>query len=104
MIFAAVFSDPALNAGYRARLKADGRGPHKAYVAFEKYLQAEQRMGRIAEGVDPTTTAQQLIASAFFQAFTDQFLGVTPTPAGDKRWSVAQVAAMMATWEPAKHR
>jgi AcrR family transcriptional regulator len=103
-IFTAVFSDPALNAGYRARMKLDGRGPHKAYVAFEKYLEAEQRMGRIASGVDPTTTAQQLVASAFFQAFTDQFLGIAATPATDKRWAVAQIAAMTATWEPAKKR
>jgi len=103
-MFAAVFSDPALNESYRAQMKVDGRGPHKAYVLFERYLQAEQRMGRISQGVDPTTTGQQLIASAFFQAFTERFLGAAATAAGDKQWSVAQVTAITATWEPSTER
>jgi AcrR family transcriptional regulator len=101
-IFAAVISDPALNAGYRARLGAQGRGPHRAYAWFEKYLQAEQRMQRIGDEVDPTTTAQQLVAIAFFQAFTERFLDAAPTAAVDRKWAAAHVGALIASWEPAK--
>jgi AcrR family transcriptional regulator len=99
-LFAAVVSDPALNAGYRAQLGAQNRGPHRAYARVEKYLQAEQRMKRIGEAVDATATAQQLIAIAFFQAFTERFLAATPTAAGDKRWASAQVRALLADWQP----
>jgi AcrR family transcriptional regulator len=99
-IFAAVLSDPALNAGYRARLGAQGRGPHRAYAWFETYLQAEQRINRIGSAVDPTATAQQLVAIAFFQAFTERFLGTTPTAAADRRWVSAQVGALIASWAP----
>jgi hypothetical protein len=99
-IFAAVFSDPALNAGYRARLAKGGRGPHHAYAGFEKYLQAEQRMNRVGAEVDAATSAQQLVAIAFFQAFTERFLGATPTAAKDKRWASAQVGALLASWPP----
>jgi AcrR family transcriptional regulator len=101
-IFTAVVSDPSLNAGYRAKLGETGRGPHRAYAWFEKYLQAEQRMNRIGSAVDPTTTAQQLIAIGFFQAFTERFLGTIPTAAGDRRWAAAQVGALIASWDPDK--
>jgi AcrR family transcriptional regulator len=97
-LFAAVISDPDVNAGYRAEMTANNRGPHKAYVWIEKYLQAEQRLKRVDAAVDPTTTAQQLLAIAFFQAFIERFLGSSPTAAADRRWAAAQIAALRATW------
>jgi len=97
-LFASVISDPALNASYRAKMGAQGRGPHKAYAWVEKYLQAEQRMQRVGPEVDASTTAQQLIAIAFFQAFVERFLATTPSAAADKRWASAQVAALLADW------
>lgn len=103
-IFAAVFSDPALNAGYRARMGAEGRGPHHAYKWFEAYLQAEQRMNRIGRAVDPATSGQQLVAVAFFQAFTERFLGIAPTPAADTAWARAQIAGLLAPWAPDKRK
>ena len=90
--------------GYRARMAAGNRGPHKAYAWFEAYLQAEQRMHRIGDAVDPTTTAQQLVAITFFQAFTERFLGHTPSPAADRKWAAAHVAALSASWTPPKRR
>jgi hypothetical protein len=59
-------------------------------------------MNRIGSAVDPTTTAQQLVAIAFFQAFLERFLGTTPTGAGDRRWAAAQVGALIASWDPDK--
>jgi AcrR family transcriptional regulator len=97
-LFAAVISDPDLNATYRAEMGAQNRGPHRAYAWIEKYLQAEQRMARIGKAVDPTTTAQQLIAIAFFQAFVERFMAATPSAAADKRWATAQIAAITADW------
>lgn len=94
-LFAAVISDPDVNAGYRAEMSASNRGPHKAYVWIEKYLQAEQRTKRVDPGADPTTTAQQLLAIAFFQAFIERFLGATPTAAGDKKWATTQIRALL---------
>jgi len=97
-LFAAVIADPDLNATYRAEMGTQNRGPHRAYAWIEKYLQAEQRMARIGKTVDPTTTAQQLIAIAFFQAFVERFMATTPSAAADKRWATAQVAALLADW------
>jgi AcrR family transcriptional regulator len=98
-IFAAVFSDPALNERYRARMTAEDRGPHKASIPFEKYLQAEQRMGRMSDQVDAPATAQQLVAAAFFQAFTERFLAKKPTAAADRRWASAQIKAISTGWD-----
>jgi hypothetical protein len=94
-IFAAVFSDPDLNRAYRARLGAENRGPHRAYRWFATYLEAEQRIHRVGADADPATAGQQLVAIAFFQAFTERFLGTTPTAAGDKRWVTAQIDALL---------
>lgn len=94
-LFAAVISDPDVNAGYRAEMSASNRGPHKAYTWIEKYLQAEQRLKRVDAGADPTTTAQQMLAIAFFQAFIERFLGATPTAAADKKWATSQVKALV---------
>jgi len=94
-LFAAVISDPDLNAAYRAQMDQQQRGPHRAYAWIEKYLQAEQRMRRVDAKADPTTTAQQLLAIAFFQAFTERFLAATPTAAADKKWAAAQARALV---------
>ena len=94
-LFAAVISDPDVNAGYRAEMSATHRGPHKAYMWIEKYLQAEQRLQRVDADADPTTTAQQLLAIAFFQAFIERFLGTTPTAATDRKWATTQVRALV---------
>jgi AcrR family transcriptional regulator len=94
-IFAAVISDPALLEGYRAQLRADGRGPHRAYVALEKYLLAEQRLGRLVAAFDAATAAQQLVAASFFAAFTERFLGEAPTAANDRKWAAAQVKLLI---------
>jgi AcrR family transcriptional regulator len=97
-LFAAILADPALNAGYREQLGAQGRGPHRAYAWLETYLKAEQRIHRVGAAVDATTTSQQLVAIVFFQAFTERFLAQAPSPASDKRWAAAQVNALIASW------
>lgn len=92
-LFAAVLTDPDLNAGYRAKLSAQNRGPHRAFAPIEKYLAAEQRLDRVPGDLDAATLAQQLVSLAFFRAFTERFLDATPpAPAADRRWAAQQLA------------
>lgn len=93
-LFAAVLTDPQLNAGYRATMSAQNRGPHRAATPIEKYLAAEQRMDRVPEEIDVATLAQQLVGIAFFRAFTERFLDSAASPAADRKWATAQIA----TW------
>jgi AcrR family transcriptional regulator len=94
-LFSAVFTDPDLLAGYRAKLSAQNRGPHRAFGPIEKYLAAEQRLHRVPASVDAAALSQQLVAIAFFRAFTERFLDTPASPAADRRWAAQQIA----TWQ-----
>ena len=79
-IVAGLFSEPQLHAAYRASLARQDKGPHLSTKVFVDYIAAEQRMGRIAEGVDPKLAANLLLASSFYRAFCEQFFGIPMQP------------------------
>jgi AcrR family transcriptional regulator len=70
-----LFADPELLAAYRKSLTDRGRGPHGAISRLRNYLRAEQHLGRIPADLDVETAATLLMASSFFRAFTEQFIG-----------------------------
>lgn len=74
-MLASLFAEPELLMAYRESLVSRRKGPHGAIARLRQYIQSEQGLGRIDEGIDPEMTATILMASSFFYAFTGQFFG-----------------------------
>src|SRR6266481_6067855 len=74
-----LFSDPQLLTAYRESLTTRNKGPHGAIARLQKYISAEQKLGRIHKSIDAETAATILMASSFFKAFVSKFFGA-PTP------------------------
>jgi AcrR family transcriptional regulator len=72
-LLAALFAEPMLLAAYRRALVANGKGPHLAISSLERYIKAEQALGRLDTKIDPATTAVLLMGGCFLRAFTDNF-------------------------------
>jgi AcrR family transcriptional regulator len=76
-----LFADPQLLTAYRESLSTRNKGPHGAIARLQRYISAEQTLGRIHKSIDPETAATMLVASSFFKAFVSKFFGgPTPTP------------------------
>jgi AcrR family transcriptional regulator len=74
-----LFADPELLTAYRGSLTTRNKGPHGAIARLQKYISAEQTLGRIHRSIDAETAATMLMASSFFKTFVSKFFG-TPTP------------------------
>jgi AcrR family transcriptional regulator len=74
-----LFADPELLTAYRDSLTTRNKGPHGAIARLQKYISAEQALGRIHRSIDAETAATMLMASSFFKTFVSKFFG-TPTP------------------------
>jgi len=91
-IFGSLFAEPALLKAYQRALHSKNRGPHRVVARIASYIDAEQRLGRLAIGVAPHMAASILVSSCFWRAFTEQFLDTTLAPAWPA-FSKALVAA-----------
>jgi AcrR family transcriptional regulator len=89
-----LFADPQLLTAYRDSLTTRNKGPHGAIARLQKYISAEQKLGRIHKSIDAETAATILMASSFFKAFVLQFFGApTPSAAVFKKLIVAAIAS-----------
>lgn len=59
----------------RFRESLGGRGPERGIATLAGYIDEEKRLGRIAASVDAKSAARVLMASSFFQIFTEELLG-----------------------------
>ncbi|GAA2790304.1 TetR/AcrR family transcriptional regulator [Crossiella cryophila] len=84
---ASLFAEPELFAAHRAALRERGTGPQIAGQAVAGYLAAEQRGGRLADGVDPVGAAELLTGACVQHAFLGHFVEHTE--------SLDQVAARL---------
>jgi AcrR family transcriptional regulator len=74
-----LFADPQLLSAYRDSLTTRNKGPQGAIARLQRYISAEQSLGRIDKSMDAETAATLLMASSFFKAFVSKFFGA-PTP------------------------
>ena len=74
-----LFAEPPLLTAYRESLTTRNKGPHGAIARLQRYISAEQSLGRIDKIVDAETAATMLMASSFFKAFVSKFFGA-PAP------------------------
>jgi AcrR family transcriptional regulator len=76
-----LFAEPQLLTAYRESLTTRNKGPHGAIARLQKYISAEQALGRIHKSIDAETAATMLMASSFFKAFISKFFGAPPPSA-----------------------
>jgi AcrR family transcriptional regulator len=95
-LFAGLFAEPKLLAAYRKSLIASNKGPHLAIGALEKYIEAEQKLGRIDKGTDANLVASILLSSCFLRAFVEHFFDRPMRPAWDK-FAAQLVASVIRT-------
>ena len=65
-----MMGEPELLRRFRASLHDEGKGPNKGIATLGKYIEQEQKLGRIAKSVNAMSAAQILMASSFFHVFT----------------------------------
>jgi AcrR family transcriptional regulator len=88
-----LFADPQLLSAYRDSLTTRNKGPQGAIARLQRYISAEQSLGRIDKSIDAETAATLLMASSFFKAFVSKFFGAPTPPAGVFRKIVAGAIA-----------
>jgi AcrR family transcriptional regulator len=89
-----LFADPQLLTAYRESLTARNKGPRGAIGRLQKYISAEQSLGRIDKNIDAETAATMLMASSFFKSFVSQFFGApTPSAAVFRKLVAATIAS-----------
>jgi AcrR family transcriptional regulator len=83
-LFGSLFAEPKLLEAYRKSLTSQKKGPHLSISALERYLAAEQKLGRIKRLIDPGMSAYLLMSSLFFRAFVEHFFDRPMQPAWSK--------------------
>ncbi|MEO3870855.1 hypothetical protein ABGB18_18750 [Nonomuraea sp. B12E4] len=77
------FTSPNVTVRFREAIRDTGLGPPAETAPLAAYLAAEQRLGRIAAGVDPEASARLLIAGCFHRAYIEMFVGADAGPTRD---------------------
>ena len=75
-----LFADTQLLTAYRESLSDRNKGPQGAIARLQRYIAAEQKLGRLDRALDAELTATTLMATSFFKAFTSMFLGLPEPP------------------------
>jgi AcrR family transcriptional regulator len=73
-IVSALFADPELLLEYRRSLQEQHKGPRGGIARLQKYVAAEQKLGRIDVAVDAQSAAEALMAASFYRSFVEHFL------------------------------
>jgi AcrR family transcriptional regulator len=88
-----LFADPQLLTAYRKSLTTHNKGPHGAIARVQRYISAEQKLGRIHKSIDAETAATTLMAGCFFKAFVSKFFGIpAPSAPAFKKLVAAAIA------------
>lgn len=82
-----LFSERGLLAKNADTLRARNAGPHKGNERVADYLRAEQRLGRIAKGVDPDAAAALFVGACWQRAFLTTFMGEDVHDLPVDRWA-----------------
>ncbi|GAA3113500.1 hypothetical protein GCM10010466_00680 [Planomonospora alba] len=77
------FTSPSVTVRFREAMKDTRLDPVSEVVPLAAYLEAEQRRGRVAAGVDPSASARLLLAGCFRHAYYELFVGTGFVPSRD---------------------
>lgn len=76
-LLCSLLMEPELLRRFQKSLAASGKGPHLGIRTIARYIEAEQKLGRIDAAVDAKTAAAVLMSSSFFHVFTSRLLGAS---------------------------
>lgn len=74
-MLSSLFSEPALLERFRERLTSLAKGPRGAIGRIERYVRAEQKLGRVDPAMPPETIASLLVSASFFSNFAHHLTG-----------------------------
>jgi len=80
---ASLFAEPELLRAHREELSRRNEGPHLSMAALEKYIRAEQKLGRIDHRVNPKAIYSVLFGACLHRVFISHFLGQLVGPSDD---------------------
>ena len=81
-----LMADADLLERQREAIAGQPGGPYRIYERVAAYVEAEQHLGRIEEGLDALSVAAIVLGPCFQYAFTRQFLGEDPLPVTEERF------------------
>lgn len=99
-MLASLFAEPELLARYREQFLSRRKGPGGGVARLERYLRAEQEMGRIHSAIDCGLTASTLLGACFFHTFNKLFFGATES---FPHYVARLIAAQLRMDEPRVH-
>ncbi len=73
-----LFADSELIERHRMWMQEQNTGPQRIYERVTAYIEAEQRLGRIADSLDAFSVASLLLGPCFQYAFLRYFTGAEP--------------------------
>jgi AcrR family transcriptional regulator len=76
-----IFAEPQLLEAHRAKMRAQGKGPHISEGMLLNYIRAEQKIGRIDPRAMPEAMASMLFGGCFYRVFISQYMGEPMHPA-----------------------
>lgn len=101
-LVASLFAEPELLRAHREELRRRNEGPHLSMMAVEKYIRAEQRLGRIERRVNPKAIYALLYGACMHRVFISHFLG-QPIGPSDEVFVKQIVAAMVNGLRPGNY-
>ena len=93
-------ADAPLLERHRQALRDGRKGPKEVLDLLGGYIDAEQRLGRINERVDPLSAAALLFGPCFHWAFVRHGMGRNVLPMKDKEFVAELVATLMQGLSP----
>ncbi|GBE11869.1 HTH-type transcriptional regulator TtgR [bacterium BMS3Bbin14] len=99
-IVCSLYADQSLLARTREIMSERGIGPQCSVAVLAVYLQAEQRLGRVAADIEPQAAAGLLLAGGFHTAMLDHLLAREVTPAAARQRLRETVRTLLTGLEP----
>ncbi len=89
-----LFADSELIERHRTWMQEQNTGPQCIYERVTAYIEAEQRLGRIADSLDAFSVASLLLGPCFQYAFLRYFTGAKPFPLSGAQFVVNIVTTL----------
>ena len=99
-IGSSMLGDPDLVRRYRDWMVSRGVGPQMANRMLADYLRAEQKAGRVADGVDADAAAALLLGASYQRAFLLRLMGEQPLRPASAEFASSVVDAALCGLEP----
>jgi len=99
-IACSLFADNALLARTREILTERGIGPQRSVAVIAVYLEAEQRIGRVASDIASHAAAELLLAGSFHQAMLDHFFAREVSSDAAQHQHLERVRVLLKGLEP----